>query len=85
MFHLDTRGEAGSGAVSGGDPWKDSAEPLQAEPLAETCSIDEFVRSTCVLACTVRRTRARGAQAAQADVATGETCEDSFRGNQAAL
>ncbi|MEZ6152038.1 MAG: methionine--tRNA ligase [Pirellulaceae bacterium] len=35
----------GSGAVSGAsDPWKDSAEPLQAEPLAETCSIDEFVK-----------------------------------------
>ncbi|MCC7336873.1 MAG: methionine--tRNA ligase [Pirellulaceae bacterium] len=35
----------GSGAVSGAsDPWKDSAEPLQAEPLAETCSIDDFVK-----------------------------------------
>ena len=26
------------------DPWNDSAEPLQAEPLTETCSIDDFVK-----------------------------------------
>ncbi len=26
------------------DPWNDSAEPLQAEPLADTCSIDDFVK-----------------------------------------
>lgn len=26
------------------DPWNDSSEPLQAEPLAETCTIDDFVK-----------------------------------------
>ncbi len=31
-------------ASSNNDPWQDSAEPLQAEPLAETCSIDDFVK-----------------------------------------
>ncbi len=37
---------AGQAVTNGAanDPWNDSAEPLQAEPLAETCSIDDFVK-----------------------------------------
>ncbi len=31
-------------AEGASDPWNDSAEPLQAEPLTETCSIDDFMK-----------------------------------------
>ncbi len=31
-------------AAAAADPWNDSAEPLQAEPLAEECTIDDFVK-----------------------------------------
>jgi methionyl-tRNA synthetase len=36
---------AGSSADAGAaDPWNDSDEPLQAEPLAQECTIDDFVK-----------------------------------------
>ncbi len=31
-------------ATGASDPWNDSGEPLQAEPMSETCSIDDFVK-----------------------------------------
>lgn len=34
----------GDSSPSSQDPWQDSAEPLQSEPLSETCSIDDFVK-----------------------------------------
>lgn len=36
--------EAEATASTATDPWNDSDEPLKAEPLAETCTIDDFVK-----------------------------------------
>lgn len=36
--------DAASSDTPNSDPWNDSDAPLQAEPLAETCTIDDFVK-----------------------------------------
>lgn len=40
----ESKEEVPSAATGTSDPWNDSSEPLQAEPLADTCTIDDFVK-----------------------------------------
>ncbi len=44
MIESSKEEAAAAAAASGATQWNDSAEALAAEPLAETCSIDDFVK-----------------------------------------
>lgn len=44
MIEEGKEDEVSNEVADSADPWNDSAEPLEAEPMTETCTIDDFVK-----------------------------------------